>query len=147
MKILENSTKILLAMMSCNKQGFFSQLYIFNFYFIIIHDAKKTPFLAVKSPLRYIPSIQVVIWFHQWKSPSLVTMSPTTFQLQNIVERNKCSCKVFFAIRKYILKLQTKKIKNYKSKLTFQLKVLVTCQYHNNSHYLPFQLQTTYHIV
>ncbi len=36
------------------KAFFLFFLFIFNFYFIIIHDAKKTPFLAVKSPLKYI---------------------------------------------------------------------------------------------
>jgi hypothetical protein len=25
-------------------------------------------------------------------------MSPTTFQVQNIAEKNKCSCKIFFVI-------------------------------------------------
>jgi hypothetical protein len=53
------------------------------------------------------------------EKPPFVTMSSITFQLQNIVERNKCSCKVFFVTTKYFFQIQTKKVEYYKSKITF----------------------------
>jgi hypothetical protein len=36
-------------------------------------------------------------------------MSPITFQLKTIVERNKCSCKIFFAIKKCFLSTTNEK--------------------------------------
>ncbi len=59
----------------------------------------------------------------------------------NIVENFKNSCKLFFAIGKCFSQLQTSKVDKYKSKVSLQSKVFATCQYHINSHYLPFKLQ------
>jgi hypothetical protein len=59
----------------------------------------------------------------------------------NIVENYKNSCKLFFAIGKCFSQLQTSKVDKYKSKVSLQSKVFATCQYHINSHYLPFKLQ------
>jgi hypothetical protein len=43
------------------------------------------------------------------KSCLFATTFPTTFQLKNIIENNKCSCKIFFATMKWFFELQTKK--------------------------------------
>jgi hypothetical protein len=59
-------------------------------------------------------------------------MSLITFQLQNIIERNKCNCRVLFATRKCFFQLQTKKVDKYKSKMTFYLNtttIATTCHF------------------
>jgi hypothetical protein len=55
----------------------------------------------------------------------------------NIVENDKNSCKLFFAIGKCFFQLQTNKIDKYKSRVSLQSKVYAMCQHHNNSHYVP----------
>ncbi len=47
------------------------------------------------------------------------TTSSITFQLKNMVEKNKCSCKIFFAIGKCFFQIQTKKVDKYNLKMTF----------------------------
>jgi hypothetical protein len=55
----------------------------------------------------------------------------------NIVKNYKNSFKLFFATRKCFFQLQTSKVDKYKLRMSLQLKMFTTCQYHNNSHYVP----------
>jgi hypothetical protein len=65
------------------------------------------------------------------EKPPFVTMSSITFQLQNIVERNKCSWGVLFATKKGFFQLQTNKVDKYKSKMEFYLNTTtITSSYH-----------------
>jgi hypothetical protein len=94
--------------------------------------------------------------FHLAKTPQAIARNQNMSQVENppfcnyifnyclitnIVENLKNNCKLFFAIGKCFSQLQTTKVDKYKSKVSLQLKVFATCQYHINSHYLPFKLQ------
>jgi hypothetical protein len=53
------------------------------------------------------------------KKPPFYTYVFNYIQFKNIIEKNKCSCKVFFTARKCFSQLQTKKVDKYKLKMTF----------------------------